>query len=221
MSLMTQFLIFANGEPNDGVMVQRALAAGRAAHVIAADGGARVAAYFGRRPDTLIGDMDSLPAPDVERLQREGVRVLRYPVEKNETDLELCLLFAAQQGARWVRIIGGIGGRFDQVLANVLLMALPALAGCDVEVVAGKQAIRLLRAGEHSLRGDTGDTVSLIPITGDVHGICTQGLRYPLRDETLRFGLARGVSNELTASTAQIALREGVLLVVHTVGRAE
>lgn len=218
---MTQFLIFANGEPNDGPMVQRALAAGKAAHVIAADGGARVAAYFGRRPDTLIGDMDSLPSADVERFEREGVHVLRYPAEKNETDLELCLLFAAQQGARWVRIIGGIGGRFDQVLANVLLMALPVLGACDVEVVAGKQAIRLLPAGAHTLTGDVGDTVSLIPITGDVHGIRTEGLRYPLRDETLRFGLARGVSNELNAPHATISVREGLLLLVHTVGKAE
>ncbi|MFQ3646383.1 MAG: thiamine diphosphokinase [Anaerolineae bacterium] len=218
---MTQFLIFANGEPNDGPMVQRALEAGSAAHVIAADGGARVANFFGRRPDTLIGDMDSLPAPDVARFEREGVRVLRYPVEKNETDLELCLLFAAEQGARWVRIIGGLGTRFDQVLANVLLMTLPALAGCDVELVAGKQAIRLLQAGAHILHGAVGDTVSLIPLAGDVHGVATDGLRYPLRRETLRFGPARGVSNELIAPTAHIELEAGLLLLVHTHGKAD
>ncbi|XWX03303.1 thiamine diphosphokinase [Aggregatilineales bacterium SYSU G02658] len=218
---MTQFLIFANGEPNDGPMVQRALHEGADAHVIAADGGARVARFFGRRPDTLIGDMDSLPAADVERFEREGVRVLRHPAEKNETDLELCLLFAAEHGARWVRIIGGIGTRFDQVLANVLLMTLPALAQCDVELVAGKQSIRLLQAGEHAITGEVGDTVSLIPLAGDVHEIVTEGLRYPLRRETLRFGPARGVSNELAAPAARVAVGAGLLLLVHTQGKAE
>jgi thiamine pyrophosphokinase len=218
---MTQFLIFANGEPNDGPMVQRALREGEQAHVIAADGGARVARFFGRWPNTLIGDMDSLPAADLAHFEREGVRVLRYPAEKNETDLELCLLFAAQAGARWVRIVGGIGGRFDQMLANVLLMTLPVLKACDVELVAGKQAIKLLLPGEHQLTGSAGDTVSLIPLAGDVQGIVTEGLRYPLRGEALYFGPARGVSNELIDSVARVQVGAGMLLLVHTLGKAE
>ena len=41
-------LIFANGEFNDGPMVRRALASATPdAMVIAADGGARLAGYFG------------------------------------------------------------------------------------------------------------------------------------------------------------------------------
>ncbi len=202
-------------------MVQRALHEGVDAHIIAADGGARVANYFGRTPHTIIGDMDSLPAKELHRLTQLGAQVHRYPPEKDETDLELCLQFAAEQGADWIRVIGGIGGRFDQVLANVLLMTMPVLADCDVEVVAGKQAIRLLRTGENTITGDMGDTVSLIPLAGDVTGITTQNLRYPLINETLRFGLARGVSNEMSHTSATVTIEQGVLLLIHTVGKAE
>jgi len=218
---MDRVLIFANGEPNDGAMVQRALREGLGAHVIAADGGARVASFFRLRPHLIMGDMDSLPAADVLRLQAEGAHILRHPVEKNETDLELCLRHAAQQGARWIRIIGGIGGRIDQVLANMLLMTLPTLAGRDVAAAAGKQAMRVLVAGTHRLRGEVGDTVSLIPLAGDVRGVTTDGLRYPLHNEPLAFGPARGISNAITSSDASITLVEGMLLLVHTVGRAE
>ncbi len=218
---MSKFLIFANGEPNDGLMVQRALEAGRDAHVVAADGGARVARYFGLTPHTIIGDMDSIPPHELMQLERGGAQVLRYPVHKDETDLELCLQFAQAQGAAWLRVIGGIGGRFDQVLANAFLLASPLLAGCDAEMVAGAQAIRLLTAGAHTLHGAVGDTLSLVPIGVDVTGICTEGLFYPLRKETLRFGTARGVSNVFTDVTAQVRFDSGLLVVVHTVGKAE
>lgn len=218
---MQRFLIFANGEPNDGPMVQRALQQGQDAHIIAADGGARVAGYFGFTPHTLIGDMDSLSAVELAQLEAQAIDVRRYPAEKNETDLELCLSFAAQHDACWIRIIGGIGGRFDQVLANVLLMTMPQLAACDVELVAGSQTIRLLVAGQHRLYGDVGDTLSLIPLDGDARDIHTQGLQYPLSGETLHFGLARGVSNVFTTPEVEVTLASGVLLVVHTVGRAE
>jgi thiamine pyrophosphokinase len=58
--------------------------------------------------------------------------------------------------------------------------------------------------------------VSLLPFGGDVEGVRTSGLRYPLRDEPLRMGAARGLSNVRTAETASVVLERGILLVVET-----
>jgi len=44
----------------------------------------------------------------------------------------------------------------------------------------------------------------------------TQGLEYPLGGETLHFGLPRGVSNVLTASTARVQMQTGLLIAVHS-----
>lgn len=217
---MTKSLIFANGEPNDGPMVRRALAEGADAVVIAADGGARVAGYFGLQVDHVIGDMDSLSAEELERLEAQGAAVQRYPVDKDATDLELALSWAAEEGINWMRVIGGVGGRTDQVLANIYLLALPVLAGCDVELVAGRQSIRLLRPGNHELQGEVGDTLSLIPVGGDVRGVSTQNLKYPLKEETLEFGPARGISNVLQSEVGHVSLSAGLLLAVHSVGKA-
>lgn len=220
MMSVLQALIFANGEPNDGAMVQRALDSAPEALVIAADGGARIAAYFGRVPHVVVGDMDSITVQQLQALESVHADIRRHPPEKDETDLELALQVAAERGACWIRIIGAIGSRFDQVLANVYLMAQPELAGCDIQMVAGKQAMRLLRAGEHLIEGAEGDTVSLIPIMGDALNVTTEGLYYPLKGETLRFGPARGVSNVLKGERAQVRFEGGMLLVVHTIGRA-
>jgi thiamine pyrophosphokinase len=213
-------LIFANGDTNDGAMVQRALTTAPNAWVVAADGGARQAQHYGRKIHTLIGDMDSLSAAEVDALTTSGAQVYHYPDEKDETDLELALTWAANAGAAWIRIVAAIGDRLDQTLSNVYLLALPVLQGRDVRLVAGKQEAWLLYPGEHHIEGAAGDTLSLIPIGGEARGIRTENLYYPLRDETLRFGPARGISNVLQSDTATVSLREGVLLAVHTIGRA-
>lgn len=217
---MKSLLIFANGDINDGAMVRRALTAAQEPLIVAADGGARAALYFGYLPHLVIGDLDSLSPVEVQNLAARGVEIKRYPTEKDETDLELALRYAADQEADRVRIVGGIGDRLDQTLANMYLLALPELTGRDVAFVAGKQEICLLHPGEHTLTGSPGDTLSLIPLGGAVQGVSTAGLQYPLRDETLAFGPARGVSNVMQHDQAQVRLREGVLLVIHTVGRA-
>jgi thiamine pyrophosphokinase len=213
-------LIFANGDINDGPMVHRALEAAAGGWVIAADGGARVAGHFGLAIHALIGDMDSLEPQVVDALAAAGTVVERYPIHKDETDLELALLWAASHGARLIRVIGGVGDRLDQTISNVYLLALPALRNVDARLVAGKQEAWLLYPGENPIEGTAGDTVSLIPIGGAAGGIRTENLYYPLRDETLAFGPARGISNVMQGERARVWLREGVLLAVHTLGRA-
>ncbi len=210
-------LIFANGEIADGAMVDHALAAASDALIVAADGGARVAQHYGLAPQIVIGDLDSLSGDEQAALTAQ---IIRHPAEKDETDLELALLWAVEQGADWLRVIGGTGGRIDQTMSNIYLLALPILESRDVKLVAGKQAIWLARPGATRIAGAKGDTVSLIPLTGAARGVRTENLYYPLNDETLEFGPARGVSNVMTAAELVVTVGDGVLLVVHTLGRA-
>ena len=109
-----QALVFANGDINDGPRVRQALAAAPDALVIAADGGARIAAYFERRVDLIVGDMDSVDDDTLAQLEADGAEIERHPVHKNETDLELALMRAVERGARWIRIVVGLGGRLEQ-----------------------------------------------------------------------------------------------------------
>jgi len=188
--------------------------------IIAADGGANWLAAQGRLPNVLVGDMDSVSPPVMEALRGGRCRLVRHPAHKDETDLELALLEAVALGARRITILGALGGRIDHTLANILLLAMPQLADVATVIYDGRSYLRVLRhAGE--IRGEVGDTISLIPLGGDAVGVVTQGLEYPLRDETLRFSLARGVSNVLLEPTAQISLCRGILLVVHTPRQGE
>lgn len=218
--LSKKALIFANGSTHDGLMPRRALDEAPDALVIAADGGVRVARDYGVRIDVVVGDMDSVDEQALAELEAQGVNIQRSPAEKDETDLELALGWAVAQGADWIRVFGAMGGRLDQTLANMYLLALPSLRDCNVRLVSRAQAAWLWYPGTHTLEGTAGDTVSLIPLDGPASGIRTENLYYPLKDERLTIGPARGISNMMLADTAQVHLDDGLLLVVHTLGRA-
>lgn len=213
-------LIFANGVLRAEPLLSETLAATSRATIIAADGGARLARACGLRVDVVIGDVDSIDAGELERLRAAGAQVLCHPADKDETDLELALKWAAAREYRRLRVFGAFGNRLDQTLANVQLLALEEARDCDLQMLDGRQRVRLLRPGAHELCGAPGDTISLLPLQGAARGISSEGLRWELSDDALAPGPARGVSNLMTAAPARLRLREGLLLLVHTRGRA-
>ncbi len=213
-----QAVVVANGEfPSAERLRPMVQSADR---VVAADGGANWLAAQGLRADLLVGDLDSATPAAVAALEAAGCRVQRHPAHKDETDLELALCAAAEWRPVRITIIGAGGGRVDHALANILLLALPQLAGIDVRLYDGRSYLALLQAleapAETVLSGRPGDLLSLIPLGGDAVGVTTTALEYPLRGETLRFGPARGISNVFLGTAARVQLERGRLLAIHT-----
>lgn len=213
---MKRAVIFANGELRDPETARCLPQPGDL--LIAADGGAYHCRALGLTPHIVIGDLDSLAAEARAALEQAGARFEIRPADKDQTDLELALLYAAEQGVETIVVVGALGGRLDMTLANLLLLAHPRLASLRVELRHGAQTAWPIRPPGDEIRGRTGDTLSLIPLGGDAVGITTHGLAYPLRDDTLPTGPARGVSNVLTESVARVELRAGVLLATLTPG---
>lgn len=190
--------------------------------VIAADGGARHASALGLRIDRWVGDGDSLGEAGIEALIAAGVPVDRAPMDKEESDTELALRHAIAAGATEIVVLGAFGGtRVDHALANVMLLAMPELAHMDARLLGVGARVRLLSAvgrerEPHSvqLEGRIGDVVTLLPLGGDVDGVTTSGLRYPLSGETLLSGRSRGLSNVRTSASASVRIEHGRLLVV-------
>ena len=209
---MNRAIIFANGELPDPAAVRPLLRPDD--WIIAADGGTRHALACGRPPHLVVGDLDSLGADQRARLEADGTEFLTYPADKDETDLELALLHAVAHGAGEIVVAGALGGRLDQTLANIQLLARPELCSVGVWITDGRQTARLVRE-EIELQGAAGDRVSLIPFDGDVRGVRTDGLAWPLAGETLHFGQTRGVSNLMTGARAHVQVAAGLLLCIH------
>lgn len=180
--------------------------------LFAADGGLHHCQALGLSPDVLVGDLDSVDPELVEQLRQGGTEIQEHPARKDQTDLELALEVAVDRSADEILILGGLGGRWDQTLANILLLTQPRFQGLPILIFDGPQSVQMLPGGQTlEIQGQRGATVSLIPINGSAQGITTRGLEYELTDGTLEHGSTRGVSNVVVEEPAFVTLRQGML----------
>lgn len=210
-------LIVADGDIPERAALDRLLPPFGPRLVVAADGGALKAAALALPAQVVVGDSDSLSRDAVQTLRAAGADVIVHPTAKDESDTELAVHEALRRGATSLLIIGAFGGpRLEHTVANLLLLAMPELTGIDAQLADGASVVRLLEGGETvTVTGKPGDFVSLFPLEPIVHGVTTSGLAYPLMNESLHQGPARGLSNVMTGDVASITA-SGRLLVIHT-----
>ena len=208
---MTRILIFANGELPDLAYARRLPQPGDI--IICADGGARHALELGLTPHFIVGDLDSLPEgfqPSAE------TQIIQFPADKNETDLELAVDHALGLHPAEIVIAAALGGRLDQTLGNISLLADSKLMACDLRLHDGVEEIFFCR-DQAQVKGRSGDIVSLIPWGGEVSGVVTENLKWPLRSEILYPYKTRGISNEMLGEEASVKINAGLLLIVHRI----
>lgn len=215
---MSRIVIFANGELPDLETARALLSADDT--LIAADGGANHLQKMGILPAVLIGDLDSVNENVLNEFASAGVKIERYSDDKDETDIELALRYAIELEPAAIMVVGALGGRLDQTLANLSILTDSALSGIDVRLDDGLEQAFFCRAsatkgGQAEVRGRSGDTVSLIPWHAPAVGVTTEGLRWPLSAETLYPEKSRGISNLMLGENASIRFQSGLLLIVH------
>lgn len=196
-----------------GAFVETALQ--NADKIIAADCGATSALHYGITPEVVVGDFDSLEETIVEILEKKHVRFVKTPPEKDETDTQLAIKYAIEQGATSISLIGGIeGNRVDHAVANI---SLTYNTKVPIYLVNGPSRSCVV-SGPTTVQcsGEEKDLLSLIPLSSIVTNIKTQGLCYPLLDEPLYFGIPRGISNVFAEKNVSVSFQNGLLFVVHT-----
>ena len=171
------------------------------------------------------------PADLLEKLNREGKRVLTYPARKDFSDSEAAvreavrIIMDARQKADSIQettdvsdeiyLLGATGGRLDHFLANIALLMIPTQFGIKAWIVNEKNEITLLREGCSLEKKHTfGKYVSLIPFTEEVTSVVLKGFRYPLYGYTLTRDNTLGLSNEIEDERAEVAFEKGILIMV-------
>ena len=209
---MNRLIILANGELPELEKAQSLIQ--NADYIICADGGTRHALLLGIRPNLILGDLDSSEKGTLRKFEDDGVDLELYPQDKNETDLELAIHRAIELSPRQIVVVAALGGRLDQTLANITLLADERLLTFDVRLDDGLEEIFLCR-DQAEVHGKSGDLVSLIPWQGAVSDVQTKNLKWVLQKETLYPDKTRGISNEMLGDTASISIGSGLLLIVH------
>jgi len=200
--------------PREGSESLVAELAASADMTIAVDGGGAVCLAAGVVPNVVLGDFDSLTPAALERIAESGAWVVRFPAEKDETDLELALAEARSAGADEVVLTCATAERLDHTLAA--LGALAANADLRPELAETDLSGWVLAPGGRDsveLEGE-GATVSLVAL-GSSAVVSATGVRWPLEAAELRPGSGLGISNVITdRAGARFSVTSGSLLVL-------
>ncbi|MCI6568834.1 MAG: thiamine diphosphokinase [Dysosmobacter sp.] len=176
--------------------------------VIAADAGYRACQAAGIVPAVVLGDFDSMDAPE------DGAELCRLPVEKDDTDTLAAVRLGLERGCTEFHIYGGTGGkRLDHTVANFqTLLFLRRQGGRGflydndfVWTVLENESITVKKTVEWGL-------LSVFSLGDRAEGVTETGVQYPLTDGALANGFPMGVSNHILAAEAAVSVRHGALL---------
>ena len=181
--------------------------------IICCDSGARHLWKTGIKPDVIIGDMDSIEPDHLASYSKQGVKIIKYPVNKDFTDTELALDYALGLKPDSIFIWGALGGRIDHTLANVFLLCKGQEKGIKTYLI-DEYGEAFVLDKEATFINETGKTVSLLALSPEVTGINLTGFLYHLKEEILVMGESRGISNVINDARAGISVLQGKLLVI-------
>lgn len=218
-------VIVSGGSIDTGFLAQElAPAGGRkpGSTIIAADRGLLALMRLHIIPDYIVGDFDSAGNEgllDAESLTDSGSTLVRLDPVKDDTDTEAALRIAFERTIGDITIYGATGTRIDHVLGNICILRQQIKKKRQVFLKDPHNLIGMAWPGHPvTIRRaeQYGKYVSVIPAGGPAKGVRLTGFYYPLRDAVLTGTDSLGISNEITADTAEISVREGSLLVIQS-----
>jgi thiamine pyrophosphokinase len=197
--------------------------------VIAADGGLDHARAAGLTPAGLIGDLDSVSEEGLAWAKQHAT-IQRHPIDKDATDTELAVAFAAGMNPARVVMVAGGGDRLDHTLAAIgalgatVLTSVPLVecwwGGQYLQVVHGPARVSIRTAtpsgpspGTSSGTPGPETRISLLAMHGPCTGVTLSGTRWELERAELGPLVGHGLSNVAIGPDVELAISTGILTV--------
>lgn len=198
--------VIVSGAPdNDIQFIKNKL--DRSAFIIAADSGYKNCLKAGIVPDLIIGDFDSASCPQF------GSRVIRLPVEKDDTDTFYCVKEAINRGYDEIELFCAIGDRVDHTYSNILCLEYCRQKGVECSISNAKNKIMLVENGIE-LEEEEYHYFSLFAFFGTAKGVSVNGAYYDLDNADLKPEDQLAQSNHFNGGKVNISVKEGKILLI-------
>jgi thiamine pyrophosphokinase len=156
--------------------------------------------------DVLLGDFD-------RDFDAHAYKEYQYPIEiihtpdQEKTDLEKAFIYLIERKIPAVNVIWATGKRADHTLNNLTTIIKYR---DQLKIVLLDDHSKIFLLPNHFQKWYTANTpISIVPI-GNVSGITTENLYYPLKNETLTIGHRNGTSNHVS--------QDGLVTITHNSG---
>lgn len=175
--------------------------------IICADSGYLKCKKIGIKPDLIVGDFDSSPAPDID------CEIITLQVRKNDSDTFHCVKVAVSRKYNDITILGAIGSRVDHTYSNILSLNYCLENGVSARIVDGNNKI-IITDKSLSFYKDDYEFFSLFALFGRVENLSISGAQYDLSNYTLEPDDQLTQSNGFKDSIVSISFTKGKLILI-------
>ena len=208
-----KFVIFLNGEYKYSQEFMDRLIS-KDVICFCADGGANFAFRYGKVPEMIIGDLDSIEKKVLEYYKSKNILIKKFPKDKDFTDFELILkeINKISENKNFVEkifVVGGLGKRIDMTLSNLFIMEkyknLVFLQENEEIFYAEKSFV---------LKNKKECEFSIIPISEKVEKLTLKGFKFETDKIDVKRESSRLVSNVILENEASVEFENGKLIII-------
>lgn len=181
--------------------------------IICADGGIRHLMEIKINPDIIIGDLDSIDDISRNYISQNNLEIIKYPIQKDETDTELAIIYLMEHGYKDITLTGVTGTRMDHTLSNIFLLRNLDKNNIQAKIIDDNNTIYYTK-NYMKLKKVEPYYVSIIPISLEGVIVTLNGFLYPLMDHKIEFGSSLGVSNKIIEDEAEVFIISGEALII-------
>lgn len=210
---MNRCVIFGGGEIADIRYTQNLLQ--KEDYIICADRGYAYCSLMNVVPNLVLGDFDSYSGRISPKCE-----IMRYPIEKDDTDTMLAVKEAIRRGYREILMVGMLGGRLDHTLANIQTLVYAVQHGETAQIIDKGCRITVIKSGQSvTVPYERGFHFSVFCHSDSASGVNIRHAKYELENGQITNGFPIGVSNSfLPGEDAQVSVEEGILVIVANQG---
>lgn len=184
---------------------------------IGADKGAETLFEHGIIPDVIVGDFDSINPAVMVKLQKQVKEIIYADVEKDETDTDLALNYAAKLAPTHIILSGVSGGRLDHEEAakrSLLRVQLenPTIV-CLIENRNNRLQFLVEPNKKISLKKEY-RYVSFFAYLENIDGVTLRGVKYETTNIPMPLMSSMFTSNEIVSENSSITFTNGICLMI-------
>lgn len=181
--------------------------------ILCADGGLIHSMNIDVVPNAVIGDLDSINQMGRDFIKKYDIPIIKFPIEKDETDTELAILYLIENNIKNITLVGVTGNRLDHTLGNIYLLKKIEQLGGTGKIVDDDNSIYLIH-DYIRLKRKEGYYLSIIPLTQEGLVVTLEGFYYPLNEDFVEFGSTLGISNRIIHEYGEIKIIKGEALII-------
>ena len=179
--------------------------------IIAVDSGVEHLFKLSLDPNTLIGDLDSISKKSLNEVKKNGVKILAFNSNKDQTDFELALNYLEETEKSKVYIIGGESGEIDHLISIFLL--IPSISYFENIIwLYGDKRIIFQQKIELNIKKLT--KFSIIPLS-DLTNLSIDGAEWNLDKKDIQFGETLTLRNITNEEQLSIKCDKGVFAFIY------